>query len=163
MIRFDDQLYDFKHFLEDICNSQDYENHKPYLLFSVMESYYEYISKVIDGSIECRETQHKRLERLKSGDKIESEVFEIMNKTRIIRNGFSHSLTYFPSDQDIIEYHKIVSPYTGPKTGSLASNNEKAFSLNNAIIQGYCVVTTRTNETLMNAVNELIKQIEGRN
>ncbi|OUS01110.1 hypothetical protein A9Q81_10090 [Gammaproteobacteria bacterium 42_54_T18] len=153
------QLLDFKMLLESICNDNNYKNHKPYLLLSLTESYFEYISKILNKKISCNMKQQTRLIGLLKKNEIESEVFNIMDKTRKLRNGFSHDLSYFPSDKDIIEYHKIVSVYSEQKIGSLNDKEDKVYSLTSAIIQGYAVVSSRVSDNLNNNLKELIIKI----
>jgi hypothetical protein len=154
------QLHDFKMFLESVCNDVNYKNHKPYLLSSLIESYYEYIAKILDEKISCKDNQFIRLERLLKKDKIKLEIYHIMDRTRIIRNGFSHDLSYFPSDEDIINYHTIVTPWSTPKIGALFNKDDRVFSLNCAIIQGYCFVSGNTMNDLREAVSKIMEMID---
>jgi hypothetical protein len=160
MSEIETQLQDFKMLLESMCNDNNYRNHKPYLLLSLIESYFEYISKILNKKVSCRMSQEKRLKQLCKLNIIESEVFNIMDKTRVLRNGFSHDLSYFPSDEDIIEYHKIVSAYSDRETRSLNNKEDKVYSLTSAIIQGYAVVTSRVSKNLNNNLKELIVKID---
>ena len=147
----------FKYFLESMMNDSKNKIYKPYLVTCTIQTYYEYVTKILKKNLRDRSIHSERINYLKSNNIIDEEEFKILDKTRLLRNSFSHDLTYFPDVEEIKSLHPIFSPYTDQhKIGSLVLQEEKEYAYLNIIIKGYCIISNRLSTKVGTALKEIL-------
>jgi len=147
-----EELDSFTCFMEQMMRDSSLANYKPYLITSIIETFYEFGCKLLDGKASCKDTQSIRLDRLLKDNKINQIQYEIFNTTRKVRNSLLHDLTYFPSSDEIVGFHKVFSPFSDTvNTGSHQTREEAVLSYNKAIVNGYCIISNQLSDEFYRA------------
>lgn len=155
MINHDDDiiwdLLSFRQFLEDTMRTDGGSSRRPYIVCSVMQTYYEYIACILEGKLEVTGNYYKRLNRLLSEGVITKRHFEIFNRTRLLRNKLMHNLLYKPTFDEIVEFYQLA--LDGQNSGSLVTQRDRDCSIVHGLICGYCyILSTVIKETVKNSV-----------
>ena len=142
----------FRNFLTNASHDEANLKNQLYLMTGIIETYYEFISCILDGTLQSRNNQSARLIRLKDANIITSQQFAIMDETRKLRNRLLHDLLYESTAEEIIAFHQECNFHSGP-THLSPEQIESQFT--NSVLNGFCIIDNQLHETVRDKIFEL--------
>jgi len=142
----------FRDFLTNASHDKAKLNNQLYLMTGIIETYYEFISCILEGNLQSRDKQFPRLKGLKNADIVTDQQFSIMDETRKLRNKLLHNLLYEPTAEEIINFHKDCNFHSGP---AHLSPEHLDFQFTNSVLNGFCIIDNQLHVTVIDKIFEL--------
>ena len=132
----DRKLFEYTDFLTKASHNEGKLGNQLYIMTGIIQTYYEFISCILDNKTTTSNIQSKQLAKLKNNNIISEQQYNIMDETRKVRNKLLHDLLYEPTAQEIIDFHEKC---LNSKPNLLAPEQVEGQFLN-SILNGYCFI-----------------------
>ena len=147
----DRKLFEYTDFLTKASHNEAKLGNQLYVMTGIIQTYYEFISCILDNKTTTSNTQAKQLEKLKNNTTITEQQYNIMDETRKLRNKLLHDLLYEPTAQEIIDFHdKCLN--SSPK---LLAPEQVEGQFLNSVLTGYCFIDAQLRSTIEKKFDEL--------
>jgi len=147
----DRKLFEYTDFLTKASHDEAKLGNQLYVMTGIIQTYYEFISCILDNKTKTSNSQAEQLKKLKTNCTITEQQYNIMDETRKLRNKLLHDLLYEPTAQEIINFHdKCLN-----NKPQLLAPKQVEGQFVNSILNGYCFIDAQLRSTIGIKFDEL--------
>lgn len=153
----EDRIQQFRTFLAEASHNEAKFDKQLYLMTGIVETFYEFVARVLDGKVRSREDQAPLLKKLRDDGTIALTQYAIMNETRDLRNKLLHDLTYSPDVPKLVALVKACfdEDWSPAHTAGLSDAAAIEFQMTHQVIRGYCVIDNQLQRQIWDALGRL--------